>query len=117
MEQTSVQKITGQCHCGTVKYAAQGPILRQGSCSCQACQKATGALTSPNIGVPMESFKITSGKPSEFHGSSGVACDTGVFHFCNHCGSQLYWIDAANTEIAIFAGTLDDISLFKTEEA
>jgi len=111
----AAQMITGQCHCGSVKYEAQGPILRQGSCSCRGCQKATGALTSPNVGVPMETFKITSGTPTVFKASSGVACDTGVYHFCNQCGSQLYWIDAAKTEIAIFAGTLDDTSLFKTE--
>ena len=112
---TSTQIITGQCHCGTIKYAAQGPILRQGSCSCSACQKATGALTSPNIGVSMASFKITAGTPTLYRSTSGVDCDTGVFHFCNQCGSQLYWIDEAGTELAIFAGTLDDTSLFKSD--
>ena len=116
MEQTIVQTIIGQCHCGTIKYEAQGPILRQGSCSCRACQKATGALTSPNIGVAMENFRITSGTPTVYRSSSGVACDTGVWHFCNQCGTQLYWIDGAGTELAIFAGTLDDTSLFIPED-
>ncbi len=115
MEQTTVQTITGQCHCGAIKYEAQGPILRQGSCNCRACQKATATLTSPNVGVAMDTFKITEGTPAVYRAASGTDCDSGVWHFCNQCGSQLYWMDAAGTEIAIFAGTLDDISLFQEE--
>ena len=116
MEQKSVQLITGQCHCGAIKYKAQGPILRQGSCNCRACQKATGALTSPNVGVTIETFKITAGTPTVYRSSSNEACDAGIWHFCNQCGSQLYWMDAAGTEIAIFAGTLNDTSLFQSKD-
>jgi hypothetical protein len=112
MEHVSQQLITGQCHCGTIKYEAKGPILRQGSCSCRACQRATGALTSPNIGVAINTFKIIVGSPSVYQAESGVDCDTGAFHFCNQCGTQLYWIDAEKTELAIFAGSLDNTSLF-----
>jgi hypothetical protein len=107
--------ITGQCHCGAISYRAQGPILRQGICYCRACQKATGTLASPNLGVAIDTFEITKGEPTVFKAESKEACDSGVFHFCNQCGSQLYWLDAAGQELAIFVGTLDDTTLFKSE--
>jgi hypothetical protein len=43
-------------------------------------------------------------------------CDSGVWHFSNLCGKQLYWIDIAKNELAIFAGTLDDTRLNRSEE-
>jgi hypothetical protein len=115
MADNGEQIITGQCHCGAVKYNAVGPLLRQGTCTCRACQKATGALQSPNVGVAMDTFEITAGTPTQFRAGSGEACDSGVFHFCSACGSQLFWKDAAETELAIFAGTLDDTSIFQPE--
>ena len=115
MPESVSQIITGQCHCGAVKYEAQGPILRQGTCTCRACQRATGALASPNIGVAPGALKITAGTPVQFKAATSEACDSGVFHLCSRCGSQLYWTDAADTEVAIFAGTLDDTTLFEPE--
>ena len=108
--------VTGQCHCGTVKYQALGPIIRQGICSCRACQRATGALQSPNIGVAPGTLTVTTGSPSQFRSDSNQACDAGIWHFCNRCGTQLYWKDAQETEVAIFAGSLDDTSLFRNED-
>ena len=71
MSQTRIQTLTGQCHCGSIKYEAQGPITFQGTCTCRACQRATGTLASPNIQVPMETFTITSGSPTQFKAASG----------------------------------------------
>ena len=116
MEATGNQLITGQCHCGAVKYEAQGPILRQGTCTCRACQRATGALKSPNIGVAPKDFKITAGAATQFQAPSNEACDSGVWNLCNQCGSQLFWMNASRTELAIFAGTLDDTSVFRPED-
>ena len=107
--------LTGQCHCGSVKYEAQGPITREGVCTCRACQRATGALESPNVGVNSAGFTITSGIPSKFVSESNEDCDSGTFYFCNRCGTQLYWTDAGETEIAIFAGSLDNTYLFTGE--
>ncbi len=107
--------ITGQCHCGQITYEAQGPILRKGICRCQSCQRATGALESPNIGVAMEHFAVTTGEPVQFRAKSGTGCEAGTWNICSKCGSQLYWINAAKSELAIFAGTLDDTNLFTND--
>ena len=113
MQGETVKILTGQCHCGSVKYEARGPILFRGACRCRACQRATGTLESPNVQVPLENLKITSGSATEFKASSDAACDAGVWHFCGRCGSQLYWKNAAGTELAIFVGTLDDTSVYQ----
>ncbi len=114
--QEAGREITGQCHCGAVRYAAKGPILRQGTCRCRPCQRATGALESPNIGVAPENLKIIAGRPSQYRSDSNEACDSGVWHLCSQCGSQLYWMNTSGTEVAIFAGTLDDTNLFVPED-
>ena len=100
MQTKPTQTLTGHCHCGSVHYEAQGPILFQGTCTCRACQRATGALASPNVQVPMETFVVTRGSASQFKAESDEDCDAGVFHFCGRCGSQLYWVSASGTELA-----------------
>jgi hypothetical protein len=68
------------------------------------------------VQVAPKNFKITSGSATRFKAASDIACDAGVWHFCNKCGSQLFWRNAAGTELVIFAGTLNDTSVFQPEE-
>jgi hypothetical protein len=107
--------ITGQCHCGAVKYESTGPIFRQGICSCRACQRATGTLGSPNVGVKPDTFRIVQGIPAQFKAESDEGCESGLWHFCAQCGAPLFWRAPDDNEIALFVGSLDDTSLF-TEE-
>ena len=110
-------EITGQCHCGAVKYESVGPIFRQGTCNCRACQRATGTLESPNIGVKPETFRIVQGTPSHYKAESGDGCEGGLWHFCAKCGAPLYWKAPDEHEVAIFVGSLDNTKLFNKEKA
>jgi hypothetical protein len=105
--------ITGQCHCGAVKYQAKGPILRQGECTCRACQRATGTLGSPNVGVKPDHFQIIQGHPAQYKAAGNEDCDAGIWHFCADCGAPLYWEAPDGVEVAILVGSLDDPSLYK----
>lgn len=105
--------ITGQCHCGAVKYESTGPILRQGECTCRACQRATGTLGSPNIGVKPETFRITQGNPAQHKAAGNEDCDAGIWHFCARCGAPLYWAAPDGSEIALLVGSLDDPDLYE----
>ena len=109
--------ITGQCHCGSVQYESSGPIFRQGICRCRACQKATGTLASPNVGVKPDSFRIVKGTPAQYKAGSNEGCESGLWHFCAQCGTPLFWRAPGDHEIAIFVGSLDDTSLFKEQES
>jgi hypothetical protein len=96
-----------------VAYRATGPVLHVGVCTCRACQRATGALESPNIGVRPSGFQILKGTPASFRSESNKDCDSGSFHFCGACGTQLFWRNATETEVALFAGALDSPELFE----
>ena len=110
----SVQTITGQCHCGHVKYEAQGPVVKCSYCDCRGCQRSTGTLQAPFITVRRADFKVTAGKTTEFRAKSGEKCDChGVWNFCPKCGTQVFWKGDKGNELDIFAGTLDDTALFK----
>lgn len=110
----STNRITGQCHCGQIKYEAQGPIKDSSYCDCRACQRATGGMTSAIVVVPRKGFKILAGEPSSYRAASGVKCDWhGTWYFCPKCGSQLYWQFDEGDTFDVFAGTLDDTKLFQ----
>lgn len=107
-------RIAGQCHCGYIKYEAQGPAVKSSYCNCRGCQRATGTLKVPFVSVRRAGFRITAGKPAEFRAKSGVKCDAGgVWYFCPKCGTQVHWKADQGEEIDIFAGTLHDTRLFQ----
>jgi hypothetical protein len=115
--QEAGQRVSGQCHCGHVKYEAQAPIVKCSYCDCPGCRKATGALKAPFVTVRRTRFKIVAGEPTEFRAASGVKCDAhGTWHFCPRCGTHVFWKGNRGNEIDIFAGTLDDISVFQPKE-
>jgi hypothetical protein len=109
-----VRAIVGRCHCGQVAYAADGPVVKCSYCDCRGCQRATGTMRAPFVTVRREGFHVTAGKAARFQAASGDACDAhGVWHFCPDCGTQLFWMAHRGDEVDIFAGTLDDSSLFQ----
>ena len=111
------EPITGQCHCGHIKYEAQGPVVDSNHCNCRGCQRATGSLRSAILVVPRAGFKIVSGKISSFRAKDGVKCDKhGIWYFCPKCGSQVYWKPDRGQVFDIFAGTLDDLTIFKPKK-
>jgi len=109
--------ITGQCHCGAVKYEAQGTVVKSSHCDCRGCQRASGAIQVPFVTVLRTGFKITAGKPTEFRAKSEAKCDChGTWHFCPKCGTQMFWKGDKGKELDVFAGTLDDTSVFQPKQ-
>jgi hypothetical protein len=108
--------ITGHCHCGQITYAAREPILKSTYCDCSGCQRATGTLHAPFVTVLRDNFAVTAGQPARFRAQSGERCDAvGDWFFCPSCGTHVYWLGDHSNELDIFAGSLDDKSLFQAE--
>jgi len=106
--------ITGGCHCGQVRYVAQEPIVKSSYCDCSGCQHATGTLHAPFVTVLRDHFSVTAGQPARFRAPSGERCDAvGVWFFCPNCGTHVYWLCDHGNELDIFAGSLDDTSVFQ----
>lgn len=112
-----VQKISGQCHCGNIKYEVTGAIVRCSYCDCRGCQRASGTLKVPFVTVHRENVKVTVGQLAEFRAEGGEKCDGhGVWQFCPKCGTQVFWKGNKGDELDVFAGTLDDTSIFQPKE-
>ena len=106
------QTLTGQCHCGAVKYEAKGPVVKSSHCDCRGCQRATGAIQIPFVTVFRSGFILTTGKTTEFRSDIDKDCDGyGTWHFCAACGTQLFWKGDKGDHLDVFAGTLDDTAV------
>ncbi|MEM1363447.1 MAG: GFA family protein [Pseudomonadota bacterium] len=94
-----LEKRTGGCLCGAIRYEVTGPMRPVVACHCDQCRKTSGhhvAATS----APREAVKIY-GTPRWYASSSDARRG-----FCSVCGSNLFW-DGPVPHLSIFAGTLD----------
>lgn len=109
-------RLTGGCLCGAVCYSSPGPVLFSIVCHCRDCQRASGSGGVPVLGVPRPSFSYTGAvKQSRITGGSGLAA---VRNFCPDCGSLLFGTpESAPEMVTIYAGSLDDASLFAPTDA
>jgi len=94
-----VDRVTGGCLCGDVRFAAAGSPYRVGLCHCLDCRKHHGALFHASAIFP-ESAVTIDGKTSDYAGR----------HFCPRCGSSVFSRTA--DEIEINLGSLDEIDQF-----
>ena len=108
--------ITGGCLCGAVRYEAAGAPLYAGFCHCRDCQRATGTGHSCYMAFLREAVTLR-GK-TRAYASGPVGGRRGVRHFCPVCGSARVGEPGSAPEtINLYAGTLDDPSLFRPTAA
>lgn len=100
-----MDKVTGGCLCGSVRYQINGPITSLGHCHCTMCQRYHGTAYSTYSMVPKNDYAITKGDSvlNTAHTSAQVQRK-----FCSKCGSPIsYENDASTDNIWITAGSLD----------
>jgi hypothetical protein len=89
--------ITGGCHCGAVRYEAQGEPITHALCHCKDCRRHAGA---PMVGwtmYPDSAVKVTKGTAKIYTSS-----EHGRRHFCADCGTGLFY-----TNDQILPGIID----------
>jgi hypothetical protein len=80
--------ITGGCHCGAIRYQAEGDPITHALCHCTDCRRHAGA---PMVGwtmYPNDAVKVTKGQPKIYQSSVH-----GQRHFCADCGTGLFYIN------------------------
>jgi hypothetical protein len=97
--------ITGGCHCGAIRYQAEGSALTHALCHCGDCRRSAGA---PVVGWTMyrqDAVTVTRGAPKVYASSQH-----GRRHFCADCGTGLFYTNAQNLPgiIDIQSATYDD---------
>ncbi|KAF7717985.1 Uncharacterized protein PECH_004688 [Penicillium ucsense] len=94
--------LTGSCLCNANKFQIEEKnIIRKITCHCARCRKVSGGLSTTNLVVQKEGFKLTSLStwqsfvPGLSHSISTFNAVTkdkrhGHIRFCRHCGSVIY---------------------------
>jgi hypothetical protein len=96
-----------RCHCGALKLVCRGAPTKISMCHCLDCQRRTGSAFSiavffaqPQVAV-MGTTRVYE-RPS----ASGFPV---AFHFCETCGSNVYWLPARLPHlIGVAAGAFED---------
>jgi len=96
--------VTGGCHCGAVRYVAEGEPMTHALCHCADCRRAAGA---PMVGWTMyrvDAVEITG--ETKVYASS----DHGRRMFCPNCGTGLFYINEQMLPgiIDVQSATFDD---------
>jgi hypothetical protein len=73
-------KYTGSCHCGNIKFEAEGEIGQVLDCNCSMCKRRGSLLWF----VPREKFKLTT--PEANLGTYEFNKHVIHHHFCPNCG-------------------------------
>jgi hypothetical protein len=105
------QRYTGGCLCGALRYEAEGEPKFSGHCYCADCRKASGSGFIPFMGFPSAAVRFT-GQSLKFT-SAAASGGTAVRNSCPVCGSLVFGGEVGKAKVfTIYAGTLDDPSLF-----
>lgn len=80
--------ITGGCHCGAIRYQADGTPITHALCHCSDCRRHAGA---PMVGwtmYPAAAVTVIKGTPAIYQSSRD-----GRRHFCAACGTGLFYVN------------------------
>jgi hypothetical protein len=89
--------VTGRCHCGAIRYEANGEPVYHALCHCSDCRRATGAPVVSWALFPRDAVTITGAAPARYASSA-----TGERRFCGKCGSSLFYVNET-----VFPGMID----------
>jgi hypothetical protein len=110
------KRYTGGCLCGAVRYEAVGNPQYSGHCYCSDCRKASGSGFIPFMSFAADAVRFH-GEPRQFR-SKAFRGGEAVRNFCPICGGLVFGgVAGKDTSHTIYAGTLDDPSLFRPEVA
>lgn len=102
--------ITAECACGAVSVRLSGKVLAMFMCSCEDCQKASGAGHSA-VALATPSTVTVTGETKSFARPADSGA-TFTRNFCPRCGTPLYGKssrapDAVMLPVGLFAGAND----------
>ncbi|RYD58088.1 MAG: GFA family protein [Sphingomonadales bacterium] len=96
--------ITGKCHCGAIRYTAEGAPEHHALCHCVDCRGWSGA---PMVGwIAFKEEQVTiEGEPVGYSSSEHATRE-----FCGKCGTGLFYRNPKFLPgiVDIQSGTLDD---------
>ena len=95
-----MERVSGGCLCGRVRFVASGRPYRVGLCHCLECRKHHGALFHASAIFP-EDAVVIEGEVRDYKGR----------FFCPECGSSVF--SRSGDEVEVNLGALDEIDQFQ----
>jgi hypothetical protein len=112
----TAKRYSGGCLCGALRYEAEGEPLYAGLCYCADCRKASGSGFIPFMGFASSAVRF-SGQAQQFRSRSFRGGEA-VRNSCPVCASLVFGGEVGTAEShTIYAGSLDDPSLFEPQTA
>jgi hypothetical protein len=112
----SKPRYSGGCLCGAVRYEAEGEPSLMGHCYCADCRKASGSGFIPFMGFASGAVRF-SGATRKF-GCKAASGREAVRNSCPVCGGLVFGGRVGQDDsFTIYAGSLDDPSLFQPQVA
>ena len=109
-----MNKITGGCLCGAIRYESSAQPEMIVACHCSTCQKNTGSAFSVNIAMPQNEVSISGSSLVTYEERNGSDSSPFYRSFCAICGSPVSGRGGAYPGVIFLkAGTLDDPSWVK----
>ena len=99
-------KVSGECLCGQIKYAATGPFSAFHICHCSQCRRSTGSAHASNIFTTPDRLEWLAGEDKVIHFVPDKP-DVISKSFCPHCGSLVPYISPKSGKLIIPAGSLN----------
>lgn len=85
-------KITGQCHCGAIRFSAEADPARVFVCHCADCQIISGAPFRAVLPIAAEQVELQ-GSPKHYV-KVAASGNRRAQAFCADCGTQLFATEA-----------------------
>lgn len=102
----------GGCLCGALRWEAVSAPDYMGLCCCGDCRKASGSGFIPFMGFPASALTITG--PTRQYRSRAFRGGVSTRNSCPTCGGLVFGGEHGQSDShTIYAGSLDDPSLFK----
>lgn len=100
-----MNKISGSCLCGDVKFTCVDDFASFHLCHCVQCQKTTGAAHVANLFTKPDNLKWLQGedKVKRFDAPGRTISVA----FCETCGSPVPYLSTSDKAVIVPAGSLD----------
>ena len=100
-------KVTGRCHCGKIRFAAEIAADRVRVCHCTDCQRLSGSAFRTNVPVVSGTFESGGDEPKTYV-KTGDSGNKVTHAFCGECGSPIYSLTSTEPPgYSLRVGTLD----------
>jgi hypothetical protein len=99
--------VTGECHCGSVRYEADLDPEQVTICHCADCQMLSGSPYRASVRVLASGFRLLSGELKSYVKTADSGAKR-AHAFCPHCGTPVHSSDPEGaTTYSLRVGCLD----------